>query len=140
MQQPIFLSAGQQLPLSAAGYPHRENTSADAGSGPSDKTIDLNDQLVKNKLATYFLRVHSDAMIDAGIRNGDVVIVDRSLEPQNGAIVIAALQGELVIRRYESNNGKISLVPACKQLSPVSIPSFTGFAVWGVVTYVIRSM
>src|SRR5207249_9839838 len=67
----------------------------------AERGIDLNEQLVKNKPATFFMRVNSDAMIGAGIHIGDVVIVDRSLEPKNGKIVIAVVDGELLIRKLE---------------------------------------
>lgn len=101
--------------------------------------IDLNEQLVKNKPATFFLRVHSDAMEGAGVHPGDVVIVDRSLEPHNGKLVIAAVDGELLIRRLEISGGKKRLVPATKKLSPIDLCESAG-TVWGVVTYVIHNV
>src|SRR6476661_6523526 len=67
----------------------------------AERGIDLNEQLIKNKPATFFMRVNSDAMIGAGIHNGDVVIVDRSLEARNGKVIIAVLDGEMLIRRLE---------------------------------------
>src|SRR6476660_6245984 len=65
----------------------------------AERGIDLNEHLVKNKPATFFLRVNSDAMVGAGVHVGDVVIVDRSLEPKNGRLVIAIVDGELLIRK-----------------------------------------
>ena len=64
-----------------------------------EKGIDLNEQLIRNKPATFFMRVRSDAMKDAGIFNGDVVIVDRSINPVSGKVVIAVLNGDMIIRR-----------------------------------------
>src|SRR5436189_6483285 len=77
----------------------------------AERGIDLNEQLIKNKPATFFMRVNSDAMIDAGIQNGDVVIVDRSLEAKNAKVIIAVLDGEMLIRRLEINEGKKRLLP-----------------------------
>lgn len=104
----------------------------------AERGIDLNEQLVKNKPATFFLRVNSDAMAGAGVHPGDVVIVDRSLEPKNGKIVIAVIDGELLIRKLEIGGGKKRLVPATKKLSPIDITE--ELKVWGVVTYVIHNV
>src|SRR5215218_524761 len=67
----------------------------------AERGIDLNEQLIRNKPATFFMRVNSDAMIGAGICNGDVVIVDRSLEAKNGKVIVAVLNGEMLVRRLE---------------------------------------
>ena len=106
----------------------------------SERGIDLNEQLIKNKPATFFMRVNSNAMIDAGIHNGDVVIVDRSLEAKNGKVIIAILDGEMLIRRIEINEEKKRLLPGTKKLSPIEINDASSFSVWGVVTYVIHSV
>ena len=86
------------------------------------------------------MRVNSDAMIDAGIHNGDVVIVDRSLEAKNAKVIIAVLDGEMLIRRLEINEGKKRLLPATKKLSPIEVNNSNAFSIWGVVTYVIHSL
>jgi DNA polymerase V len=104
------------------------------------KGIDLNEQLIKNRSASFFLRVNSEAMIGAGIHVGDVVIVDRSIEAKNGKVIIALVNGEMLIRRYEINNGKRRLLPATKKISPIDIAENSEFSVWGVVTYVIHSV
>ena len=106
----------------------------------AEHDIDLNEQLIKNKAATFFMRVNSDAMIGAGIHSGDVVIVDRSLEAKNGKVVIAVLDGEMVIRRLEIGEGKRRLLPATKKLSAIEISDPNSFSIWGVVTYVIHSL
>jgi DNA polymerase V len=106
----------------------------------AERGIDLNEQLIRNKPATFFMRVNSDAMIEAGIRQGDVVIVDRSIEPKNGKVIIAVLDGEMLIRKLEINNHKRRLLPATKKLSPIEISESSAFSTWGVVTYVIHSM
>lgn len=106
----------------------------------AERGIDLNEQLIRNKAATFFMRVSGQAMVEAGIGHGDVVIVDRSLKPRSGQIVIAALNGELLIRRLEYQLNRVRLVPATNQLAPIDIAEFSDFQVWGVVTYVIRSV
>lgn len=106
----------------------------------AERSIDLNEQLIKNKAATFFLRVNSNAMLDAGIHKGDVVIVDRSLEAKSGNVIIAVLNGEMLIRRMQVQNSKIRLLPETKRLSPIEIDNSSNFSVWGVVTYVIHNL
>ena len=105
-----------------------------------ERGIDLNEQLIQNKPATFFMRVNGDAMIGAGIHDGDVVIVDRSVKAANGRVIIAALNGEMLIRRLEKNFNKIRLIPETTQLAPIDVDvSGAEFAIWGVVTYVIHA-
>ena len=106
-----------------------------------ERGIDLNEQLIRNKPATFIMRVGGDAMIDAGIANGDIVIVDRSVKASNGKIVIAVLNGEMLIRRLEKTFNKTRLIPDCKNLSPIDVDCpGADFAVWGVVTYCIHAL
>ena len=104
----------------------------------AERGIDLNEQLIKNKPATFFMRVNSDAMTSCGIHIGDVVIVDRSLEAKNGKIVIAIVDGELLIRKLETDGGKIRLV-ASKKTAPIDLTE-QSLKIWGVVTYVIHNV
>src|SRR6476469_9331113 len=87
----------------------------------AERGIDLNEQLIRNKPATFFMRVNSNAMMGAGIHVGDIVIVDRSLKPDNGKVIIAAVDGELLIRKLEISNDKYFLIPATKRLSPIEV-------------------
>ena len=106
-----------------------------------ERGIDLNEQLVRNKPATFFMRVSGDAMIGAGIHDGDVVIVDRSVRAVSGRVVIAALNGEMLIRRFDKHFNKIRLLPETPKLSPIDIDlSGAEFSIWGVVTYVIQGL
>ena len=106
----------------------------------AERGIDLNEHLIKNKPATYFMRVNGNAMVGAGIHNGDVVIVDRSLKARNGKVVIAVLNGEMLIRRYEEYNRKVRLIPETPNLSAIDVDPCADFWVWGVVTYAIHSV
>jgi DNA polymerase V len=106
-----------------------------------ERGIDLNEQLVRNKPATFFMRVKGDAMIGAGIFDGDIVIVDRSIKAANGRVVIATLNGEMLIRRFEKTLNKIRLLPETNKLSPIDIDtSNSEFSVWGVVTYTVHPL
>ena len=105
----------------------------------AERGIDLNEQLIRNKAATFFMRVNSDAMIGAGIHNSDVVIVARSLEPANVKVIIAAVDGELLIRRLKIAGGKTRPVPATRKLAAIDVTD-AAFVVWGVATYVIHNL
>ena len=106
----------------------------------AERGIDLNEQLIRNKPATFFMRVSGNSMINAGIYDGAIVIVDRSLKPQNGKIVIAVIDGEMLIRRYEKTMNSLRLIPETAKLSPIEVNEFSDFSVWGVVTYVINGV
>ncbi len=105
-----------------------------------ERGIDLNEQLVRNKPATFFMRVSGNSMINAGIYDGDIVVVDRSIKPANGKIVIAVIDGEMLIRRYEKSINKLRLVPETPKLSTIDVSEFSDFKIWGVVMHVIRSV
>ena len=104
-----------------------------------ERGIDLNEQLIRNKPATFFMRVNSNAMEGSGIFKGDVVIIDRSLKPVSGKVVIANLNGELLIRRFEKINNKVRLLAEFQNLSPIEVDATScDFSIWGMVTYVIH--
>src|SRR5687767_13440740 len=106
----------------------------------AERGIDLNEQLIGNKPATFFMRVNSDAMIGAGIHNGDVVIVDRSITPASGKVVIAVLNGEMLIRRLHITNNRKKLLPETNKLAAIDVDPLSEFSIWGVVTYVIHQL
>ena len=105
-----------------------------------ERGIDLNEQLIRNKPATFFMRVQGSSMINAHIHDGDIVIVDRSIKPQSGKIIIAIIDGEMIIRRLEKIMNKIRLIPETSKLSPIEIGEYNDFKIWGVVTYIIKSL
>ena len=106
----------------------------------ADRGIDLNEELIKNKPATFFFRMNGDAMTDAGIFDNDVIIVDRSLKPVHGKIIVAILNGELLVRRFHKNFSSAFLLPENNRFKPINLAEFTNFSVWGVVTYVIHPL
>jgi DNA polymerase V len=104
-----------------------------------DRGIDLNEQLIRNKAATCFFRMKGDAMQDAGIFDNDLLVVDRSLKLVEGKVIVAILNGELLVRRFHKNFSSAFLVPENNRYKPINLAEFSDFNVWGVVTYVIHS-
>ena len=79
-------------------------------------------------------------MINAGIFNGDIAVVDRSVQPSNGKIVIAIIDGDMLIRRYEKSINKLRLVPDTPKLAAIEVNEFSDFKIWGVVIHIIRTL
>ncbi len=105
-----------------------------------DKALDLNELVIKHPQATYFVRVQGESMKDAGILDGDILIVDRSLEAVNNDIVIAVLNGEFVVKKLEiTNEGKYRLVSENSLFTPILITPEMQFEIWGVVTHALHS-
>ena len=105
-----------------------------------ERGIDLNEQLIRNKPATFFFRMRGDAMKDAGIFDNDVLIVDRSLSLASGKIVVAVLNGELMVRRYHKNFSSSFLVPENSRYKPINLGEFSDFMLWGVLVAVVRTI
>jgi DNA polymerase V len=105
-----------------------------------DKSIDLNEMIIKHPHATFFVKVAGDSMNDAGIFEGDILTVDRSLEAVPGKIVIAVLDGELTVKRWQKIKDTFYLVPENKKYKPIAISEERNFEIWGVVTHVIREV
>jgi DNA polymerase V len=105
-----------------------------------ERGIDLNEELIRNKPATYFFRMRGDAMQDVGIFDNDVLIVDRSLKLVNGKIIVAILNGEMLVRRFHKNFSSAFLIPENTRYKNINLAEFNDFAVWGVVTYVIHQL
>lgn len=102
--------------------------------------IDLNEHLIKNPATTFFVRVSGDSMIDAGIHPGDLLVVDRSLTPASGKIVIAAVNSELTVKRLFKQRQKLFLMPENPNYPAIEITEEIAFLIWGVVTSVIHSV
>ncbi len=96
--------------------------------------IDLNRHLIRDITSTYIVRVSGDAMDGAGISDGDELIVDRALRPRDGAVVIAVLDGELVIRRIRITSSGVALVAAGPEYPPIPVPDPDSLVIWGVAT------
>jgi DNA polymerase V len=105
-----------------------------------EETLDLNELLIKHPAATFFLRVSGNSMIKAGIHNNDILVVDRSLEPLHGKIIIASLNGELTVKRLHRTGARVQLVPENDAYAPIDITEEMDLRIWGVVTSVIHSV
>ncbi len=103
-----------------------------------EQQLDLHQHLVKHPAATFFVKVSGDSMQGAGIFSGDLLIVDRSLPPLNGKIVVAILNGEFTVKRLRIHGKKIWLLAENPTYPPISVGEENEFQVWGVVTYVIH--
>ena len=105
-----------------------------------DQRLDLNELLIKNPAATFFVRVAGDSMTGAGINHDDILIVDRSLEPVSGKIVIAVINGELTVKKLLIEEQRCLLVAENSDYAPLEICPETGCEIWGVVTSVIHPL
>ena len=105
-----------------------------------DRKLDLHEHLVRNSAATFFVRAAGDSMMQAGIHDGDLLVVDRSLTPGNGSVVIAAVAGELTVKYLARKNGRVLLVPAHEEYSEIDITENEDTMIWGVVTYAIHKL
>ena len=105
-----------------------------------DRSLDLHDELVPRPAATFFVRARGESMIGAGIHDGDLLVVDRSLAATPGRVVIAALDGELTIKRLGTGPAGLRLEPENDSYAPIEIGEETDARIWGVVTSVIHSL
>ena len=105
-----------------------------------DKKLDLNEFLIKHPAATFLVKVKGDSMIKAGICSGDILIVDRSLEPKDKRIVVAVINGEFTVKRVSKKRDKLYLVSENDAYAPIEIKEEMDFAIWGVVLHVIHSV
>ena len=103
-----------------------------------DRKLDLNELLIQNPAASFFVRVAGDSMRDAGINHGDILVVDRSLEATSGKIIIGIVNGDLTVKRLVRNHSSCKLVAENPDYPPVEISEDMDFNVWGIVTSVIH--
>ncbi len=104
-----------------------------------DLTIDLNKHLIKHPSATFYGRVKGSSLKNAGIDDGDLLIIDRSLEPTNGKIAICYIDGEFTAKRISVKKNELWLMPENDSYKPIKIEKENDFLIWGIVTHVIKS-
>lgn len=101
--------------------------------------IDLNRALVAHPASTFFARVKGDSMRDAGIGDGDLLVIDKGLQPQHGEVAVCFIDGEFTLKRLHIEGGKRMLLPANPAYPPIEIQPGQDFQVWGVVTFSIKA-
>ncbi|WP_461210331.1 LexA family protein [Desulfocurvus sp. DL9XJH121] len=127
------LAAPLYLAAVAAGFPSPADDYV-------DRPLDLNEHLVAHPAATFFVRACGDSMLGAGIHHGDELVVDRALTARDGDVVIAALNGELTVKRIRRRDGAVWLLPENPAYRPLRVDEGADFELWGVVTYVLHKV
>ncbi len=106
----------------------------------AEKHLYLNEYLISHPAATFFVRVSGDSMDDSRVNDGDVLVVDKALEPRNNDIIVASVNGEFTVKKYLKKGKNMFLIPANKKYKTIAITEGMEFEVWGVVTYVIHKV
>ena len=115
----------------AAGFPA-------PGDDQVERVLDINDLVVKHPASTFFVRVEGDSMEGAGIFSGDVLVIDRAVDPHNGHVVVAAVNGEMVVKRLYIDRGVLELHSENESYDPIVVSEEEGCTVWGVVVGSVR--
>ena len=102
--------------------------------------LSLDNELIKNKEATFFARVSGQSMIDAGLNDNDLLVIDRSLSPAHNKIAICFLDGEFTVKRLKVEKDEVWLQPENKNYQPIKITEENDFVIWGIVTNVIKKV
>ena len=102
--------------------------------------ISLDRELVKNKEATFYARVSGDSMVGAGLDDGDLLVIDRSLSPENGKIAVCLIDGEFTVKRIKKEKNKLYLMPENNKYKPIELKEENELIIWGVVEYVIKKV
>lgn len=133
--QPIAITQTQEHDLyttrPAAGFPA-------PGDDMVERALDLNDLLIDHPNATFFVRVSGDSMEGAGIFDGDYLVVDRAVEATPGKIVVAAIFGELVVKRLTKQDNQLALVSENESYAPILVSEHEDVCLWGVVVGSVR--
>lgn len=105
-----------------------------------ENNIDLNKELSENLLATFYIKVAGNSMVDAGIDDKDILVVDRSLEPADKKIAICFVDGEFTVKRLKLEKDCLYLMPENSNYEPIKVSEENNFIIWGIVTYVIKKL
>jgi len=131
----VDLSEEKKVPFFAspisAGFPSPADDYVDV-------SLDLNKHLIKNPAATFYAKVKGDSMINAGIHDGDLLVVDRSLDIYDNCIGVCIIDGEFTVKRLKKESDKVLLIPENEEYKAIEVTEFNDFEVWGIVAYVIH--
>ena len=104
------------------------------------ETIDLNKDLIRHPASTFYGRVVGDSMIDEGIEEGDILVIDKSIEPEDDDLAVCCLDGEFTLKRINiTRDNRIYLMPSNRRYKPIEVTPDNEFMVWGIVTYTIKA-
>lgn len=103
-----------------------------------NESIDLNREIVKHPAATFYGRVEGDSMIEEGIEAGDILVIDRSIEPADGDLSVCCIDGEFTLKRIRLEKERVWLIPSNESFDPILVTPDNRFEIWGVVTYTIK--
>lgn len=106
----------------------------------SELKLDLNKELIKNPSSTFFARVSGESMIDDGVGNGDLLVIDKSVIPYDGAMAVCYIDGEFTLKRVKIEKESVTLIPANSKYNPIKISKESDFLIWGVVRYLIKKL
>ncbi|MBN1769210.1 MAG: translesion error-prone DNA polymerase V autoproteolytic subunit [Prolixibacteraceae bacterium] len=104
-----------------------------------DTPIDLNKELIKNPSSTFFGRVSGDSMKNAGMDDGDLLVIDKSIRPRDGMIAVCFLDGEFIMKQIQFSDNVCWLIAANEQYAPIKVSPDNTFVIWGIVKHVIKS-
>lgn len=103
-----------------------------------EQAIDLNKELIKHPANTFYGRVNGDSMIDAGVNDGDILVIDKMVEPSNGDMAVCYIDGDFTLKYIKIEKNIIWLVPANDAFQPIKVTSENDFIIWGIVQFVIH--
>lgn len=103
-----------------------------------EEILDLNQVVVKNGAATFYGRVNGSSMKDAGVDDGDILVIDKSLEYRTGALAVCYLDGDFTLKKVKKSKGQLYLVPANADFQPIAVHENAEFIIWGIVTYILK--
>ncbi len=129
MNAPLFISVSDS-PVHA-GFPSPAENIV-------ENKLDLNQLLVRNPSSTFYAKVSGESMIDDGVEDGDLLVIDKSVTPYDGAIAVCFLDGEFTLKRVRFMDGFILLIPSNSKFKPIKVDKDNEFLVWGVVRYIIK--
>jgi DNA polymerase V len=104
-----------------------------------DLKIDLNTELISNPSSTFYARVKGTSMQDAGIMDGDILVIDKSLEPKEGDTAVCFIDGEFTLKYIKFESDAVYLLPANPKFEPIKVTEENNFCIWGIVTYSIKN-
>ncbi len=125
------------------GYPYFEGGISAGFPSPADdfkeNRISLDTELVGDTEATFYARVNGNSMEGAGMYDGDLLVIDRSIEPYDGCIAVCYLEGEFTVKRVKKEKNRVTLMPENPNYKPIVIEGETILLIWGIVTYSIKN-